>query len=141
MSVQETEFRQELESLFDNLQITMQDRDNKRGRINAALRVVQKFTFTDFQAAARHFKVEDAGVWPSPGKWTTTCSEMYRQRTGRGQPRDDRSGSFSNIDGHTFQDIMNSQEGERAKARGNPGTFLDEVRSGKIPVSSLSFRK
>ncbi len=143
MSVQEAEYRRELEQFFDDNEKrwTMQDRDNKRGRINAALRIVVKFTFADFSAAIRAWDRDKPEKWPSPGQWSSTCAEMFRDRTGNDpdRPRGE-SGSSNNLGGYNFQQIMSTKEGQEAKSAGRPHSFLMDVKSGRIPVSSLTFR-
>lgn len=109
--------------------------EDRAKAIASVASVAKSYSLLDLEQLCNRLIDEPVKCWPTPGQWVSLLKEQYDKRqsgkiTGKGQ---------SNLDGMTFDKIMASKQGQEAKRKGKPATFLEDVRSGKIPVSTLDF--
>lgn len=124
-----------LQAYFDELWIPSCEIPDPAAEVAKVASVVKTFALDDLKMLIDDLKEEPLKIWPSPGEWVSLLQKQFHDRTsgnvsGKGAP---------SVSGFNYQQILNSKQGVAAKAKGKPHTFLQQVLSGEIPLSTLDF--
>ena len=135
--VPKSDYRFELEQKWDSMQLDAELRANREARLERLTSISVKFPFHDFQTAVKEINDDDG--WPSPGAFVAMMKTAGDERIKQASKKNVGGiTDFRPIMGYCFDEIMHSREGQRAKARGKPHSFLLGVVSRKISIESLT---